>query len=134
MATKLQIEANRANAKKSRGPKSVSGKMKASRNALRHGLARIHTGEVPASLVSSISSYLGDKAASSAAIEVAHAKADLIRVRDVRFGMLAELLKSPGELAIKRLLGLDRYERAALAKQKRALRGKRKTADQLRDA
>jgi hypothetical protein len=123
MASELQIEANRKNAKKSRGPKSAAGKMKASRNALRHGLARVQDVEAPAldSLVSSISSYLGDLA-TAAAVEVARAKADLIRVREVRIGMLAELLQSPGELAVKRLLGLDRYERAALAKQKRALR------------
>lgn len=125
MASELQIEANRKNAKKSRGPKSAAGKKKASHNALRHGLARAQTDKasVPASLVSSISSYLGDLATTSAAIEVARAKADLIRVREVRVGMLAELLKSSGDLAVKRLLGLDRYERAALAKQKRALRG-----------
>jgi hypothetical protein len=125
MASELQIEANRKNAKKSKGPKSAAGKMKASRNALRHGLARILTGEVsaPHSLVSSISAYLGDPATAGAAVEVARAKAELTRVREVRIRMLAELLKSPRDLAVKRILGLDRYERAALAKQKRALRG-----------
>jgi hypothetical protein len=121
MASELQIEANRKNAKKSRGPKTAAGKMKASRNALRHGLARAREAPSLDSLVSSISSYLEDSATATA-VEVARAKADLIRVREVRIGMLAELLQSPGEFAVKRLLGLDRYERAALAKQKRALR------------
>src|SRR4051812_22386212 len=40
MATKAQIEANRRNGLRSRGPRSLCGKKRASRNALRHGLAR----------------------------------------------------------------------------------------------
>lgn len=38
MATQRQIEANRRNAKKSTGPKSAAGKMRAGRNARKHGL------------------------------------------------------------------------------------------------
>ena len=38
MASERQCAANRANAKKSTGPKSRGGKMRASRNAVRHGL------------------------------------------------------------------------------------------------
>lgn len=41
MATKAQIKANRANAKKSTGPRSKKGKERSARNALKHGfLAR----------------------------------------------------------------------------------------------
>jgi hypothetical protein len=39
MTTEKQIAANRENAKKSTGPKTVEGKRKARRNAFRHGLA-----------------------------------------------------------------------------------------------
>jgi hypothetical protein len=39
MATEKQIAANRANAKRSSGPKTVSGKLVSSRNAYRHGLS-----------------------------------------------------------------------------------------------
>ena len=39
MASEKQISANRANAIKSRGPRSAGGKARASRNATRHGLA-----------------------------------------------------------------------------------------------
>ena len=39
MATEKQIAANRANARRSTGPKTVAGKMASSRNAFRHGLS-----------------------------------------------------------------------------------------------
>ena len=47
MATPAQIAANRRNARKSTGPKSVSGKLKSSRNSRRHGLnSKLPQGEV----------------------------------------------------------------------------------------
>ncbi len=39
MATEKQIAANRANAQKSTGPRSVEGKIRAARNAVRHALS-----------------------------------------------------------------------------------------------
>jgi hypothetical protein len=41
MSSQAQLAANRANARKGRGPRSAAGKTRASRNALRHGLAAI---------------------------------------------------------------------------------------------
>lgn len=41
MSSQAKIAANRANGRKSRGPRTMAGKSKASRNALRHGLAAI---------------------------------------------------------------------------------------------
>ena len=38
MTSKARIEANRANARRSAGPRTAAGKARASRNALRHGL------------------------------------------------------------------------------------------------
>jgi hypothetical protein len=40
LASEKQIAANRANAKRSTGPKTAAGKQKSSRNAFRHGLFR----------------------------------------------------------------------------------------------
>jgi len=39
MASEKQIAANRANAKKSTGPRTPAGRAKSSRNAYRHGLS-----------------------------------------------------------------------------------------------
>jgi hypothetical protein len=41
MATPKQLAANRANARKSQGPRTAAGKARSSRNAFRHGLAAI---------------------------------------------------------------------------------------------
>jgi hypothetical protein len=41
MSSQARLAANRANARKSRGPRSAAGRTRASRNALRHGLAAI---------------------------------------------------------------------------------------------
>lgn len=49
MTTDRQLAANRHNGRKSSGPRSVAGRSRASRNALRHGLAAvIHRPPVPA--------------------------------------------------------------------------------------
>jgi hypothetical protein len=39
MASEKQIAANRANAKRSTGPKTAAGKLRSSREAFRHGLS-----------------------------------------------------------------------------------------------
>ena len=41
MSSQARLAANRANARKSRGPRTAAGRTRASRNALRHGLAAI---------------------------------------------------------------------------------------------
>ncbi|WP_409192579.1 hypothetical protein [Bradyrhizobium sp. RDM4] len=127
MASKRQIEANRANARRSTGPKTLSGKAKSSRNALRHGLARSCEGDDPefATLMVAIRAGLASEIGSEAAAAVAQAKRDLWRVRTVRQAMLADLLDGRTSAIGKRLNGLLRYERSALAMQKRVLRSLR---------
>ncbi|WP_439369398.1 hypothetical protein [Bradyrhizobium sp. DASA03120] len=124
MASHRQIEANRSNAKRSTGPKTVRGKAKSSHNALRHGLASTCKQDDPAfaPLMVAIGSGLGREIGSHTAAAVAQAKCELWRVRRIRQAMLADLSDCLVAAKVKRLKGLERYERAALAKQKRALR------------
>src|SRR3954453_14222370 len=65
MATAAQIEANRLNAQMSTGPKSASGKAKASLNSLKHGerakvVAPVLPQEDPAELVAKVRQWVED--------------------------------------------------------------------------
>ncbi|WLA68421.1 hypothetical protein [Bradyrhizobium diazoefficiens] len=127
MASKRQIEANRANAARSTGPKTVRGKANSSRNALRHGLAKSCKRDDPevATLMVAIRAGLAREIGPELAAAVAYAKCDLWRVRLVRQTVLADLWDCPIADVVRRLGGLERYERRALAAQKRALRSLR---------
>jgi hypothetical protein len=127
MASNRQIEANRSNAKRSTGPKTAGGKARSSQNALRHGLASSCKPDAPefATLMVAIRASLACEVGSETAAAIAHAKCELWHVRLVRQAMLAALWDHPiGDVA-RRLEGLERYERSALAAQKRALRSLR---------
>jgi hypothetical protein len=126
VATDRQIAANRANAKRSTGPKSPEGRLKASRNAYRHGLS------FPIVLDSESSPQLdvivaavvdpdpsGDQLL--AAREFALAQLDLSRIRKVRAGLLAKIDQAGDGSKLQRLVAMDRYERFALTKWRRAV-------------
>lgn len=102
MASERQIAANRSNAQRSTGPRTKAGKLKSSRNSLKHGLSSSKNGVWTAS--------------STAVTEVQLA---LERIRRVRVKLLLAVLESREPRLIKQLRGLDRYERTALAKRKR---------------
>lgn len=128
MTTEKQITANRANAKRSTGPKTLAGKLKSSRNAVRHGLS----GAMPLDArtlasINSIASALAGEDASQAqlisATEFAQAQLELLRVRSVR-AKQTEAIESD-EIDSRKLgclASLDRYERLALTKRRRASR------------
>ncbi|MFK4538450.1 hypothetical protein ABIA00_006633 [Bradyrhizobium ottawaense] len=124
MASIRQIEANRSNAKRSTGPKTAAGKTRSSRNALRHGLARSAIGDAveATNLAVAIASGLGHQVSPDAAMALARSKLALLQIRCLRQAMLAALLTSPLPVDLKGLQGLERYDRAALVQQKRALR------------
>ncbi|MGY4185921.1 hypothetical protein [Bradyrhizobium sp. USDA 4459] len=124
MASRRQIEANRANATRSTGPKSPAGKAKSCRNALRHGLARALNRDDPdiARLVDAIGPELLPQGTMDQVVDVARCKLELARIRAIRQQILAAVLGDPASARAKRLTGLERYERAALARQNRALR------------
>lgn len=123
MASRHQIEANRANAKRSTGPKTEVGKARSSRNAFRHGLSRWEPEESSADvLVAVIGPALMQPFGDVAALDLAHAGLQLAGVRDVRLRLLAALLADPDSVRTQDLAGLERYERAARARQRRGLR------------
>ncbi|WP_271596466.1 hypothetical protein [Bradyrhizobium sp. CCBAU 25360] len=124
MASVRQIEANRRNATRSTGPKSAGGKTRSSQNAVRHGLARSAIGDPAetANFAVAIASGLGHGVTPASALALARSKLALLRLRRLRQDMLAGLLADPIPAGLKRLKALERYERYALAQQRRALR------------
>jgi hypothetical protein len=137
--------ANRANARRSTGPKSVQGKARVSRNALRHGFARQNWAEgtlrdvARAEEVNALARAIAGDHASAAhlarALAVATAQHDLVLVRQARHGVEAAVGRArtedapaesqPGEFIdpalLTRVERLDRYERLALTRRRRAI-------------
>jgi hypothetical protein len=124
MATERQIAANRANAKRSTGPKTAAGKLKSSRNALGHGLS----GALPLDLarwseIDAIAWALTPQGAEQgrAAIEFAKAQVELRRIDAIRQEMWLRVdiaqLHAGG---LQQLVSLDRYERYARTRRRRA--------------
>ncbi|WP_456822168.1 hypothetical protein [Bradyrhizobium sp. USDA 4502] len=124
MASDRQIEANRRNAKHSTGPKTDQGKVRSSRNARRHGLSRV-TAYDSAQMDASTRAILDRLEQETLAIEpavIVGVQQELARVRAVRYELLAAFLLAPNTALTKRIGGLARYERAAFARQRRAMR------------
>jgi hypothetical protein len=125
MATERQIAANRVNAKKSTGPKTAAGRLKSSRNALRHGLSLPvqFDGETAAAIARALASNPSDEEQLAASTDVAQAQLELLRIRAVRAELMVMFDLASGNLEqLQRLAALDRYERFAHAKRRRASR------------
>jgi hypothetical protein len=127
LATEKQIAANRANAKHSTGPRTATGKLKASRNAYRHGLSSPMPLDLPsAAEVNLIARELAGEHATAdrlvSAADFASAQAELLRIRAIRTDEFAkvDLGASSNLKELGRLASLDRYERYALTKRRRA--------------
>src|SRR4051794_31090899 len=112
MATEKQIAANRANAKRSTGPKTVAGKLRSSRNAFRHGLtcpSPLDPLQVEAFAQALVGAKANDQRLPAAA-ELAKAQLDLLRIRAVRLRMMEGILQSADMQGLKQVQALDRYE------------------------
>lgn len=127
VATEKQIAANRANAQKSTGPKTAAGKQKSSRNAYRHGLScPLRLDPVTSAKADAIAHALvgddisGEKLAS--AEQFAQAQLELQRIRSTRADLMAKLEfhQSNRMWDLQLLVALDRYERYAYTKRRRA--------------
>lgn len=123
MASERQLRANRENAKRSTGPKTVAGRLKSSRNALRHGLSVPLSADPAAAMKACQIAQLfeaADDLQAMAAVEMAQARAQLLRVAAVRGKLIADFEVGSMDLNQgRRLAGLDRYERQALSRRKR---------------
>jgi hypothetical protein len=123
--TDRKLTANRLNAKKSTGPKSVGGKRNSAQNSLRHGLAvRVRNiadlqRDIKA-IAFGIARASGSDEITEASLQAAEAQVELFRIRNVRAAIHASGL-SYDELN-RRLASLERYERRAFSRRNRALR------------
>jgi hypothetical protein len=92
MASEQKIAANRANAAKSTGPRTVAGKKRAARNSLSHGLAIQYSGAEFTRLIEQgalrIVGDIYDEGDLELGRTAAEAELDLARVRRVKVGLI----------------------------------------------
>lgn len=128
MATAKQVAANQANAKRSTGPKTDAGKARSKRNAFKHGLScGLPVTSEPLPHIKALQDALvGEDAGEEqqlVAAEFACAQYQLLQIRGLRARQFAELPSDIDDEALPLLRGiaaLDRYERYALTKRRRA--------------
>jgi hypothetical protein len=125
MTSAAALTANRANAARSTGPRTRAGKAAIARNALRHGLSLPVLAEPAlaaevAALATRIAGEGTSEARRTAAVRIAEAQVDVLRVRRVRAQIMAEGFGEDDITA--RLMRLDRYERRALSRRKAAIK------------
>ena len=148
MTSERKIAANRRNAQRSSGPRTVHGKLAVSRNALHHGLAAVTLrAQVIAPeldrLTTAIAGENADSAQREQALIIAESELTLLRVRAVRTRIFEQMLlatgaadtREPSEQLLGRrragmigrppfeqLTRLERYERRAFSTREGAIR------------
>src|SRR5260370_4949726 len=124
MATDKQIAANRANCKRSTGPKTPAGQLKSSRNAFRHGLSLPLSADpqTQANIEALAGAVAGDTVTSAqlgAARQFAAAHLELTRIRNACAQVTSKLsTQAIDPHSVRRLLGFDRYEQRGLNQSK----------------
>jgi hypothetical protein len=129
MASDRQIAANRKNAKKSTGPLSEAGKRRSSKNAVRHGLASSNS-RFPKDIVELarlLSGASKDADPTFVSIDAVDAQMTLVEVKKMKTETLDRFLKGDRTCddthqMNEELRKLDRYERRALRRRRRALK------------
>jgi hypothetical protein len=122
---------NRLGAWRCTGPVTALGKLRAARNALRHGLnVPVLANPVMAKEVVELAERVANGSTDPQMRELAHqvaaAQVDVKRVRDARHALMAASVTEPrsGNVGdrIQELVALDRYERRAMSRRKLAIR------------
>ncbi|MBX9824168.1 MAG: hypothetical protein K2Y27_04140 [Xanthobacteraceae bacterium] len=130
MTVSRRPAANRRHAWRCTGPVTALGKLRAARNALRHGLnvpvlADPVLEKEVAELAVRIANGSTDSQLRELAVQVAAAQIDLRRVRHARHAIMDALAAEPGSSTasgkIQELVALDRYERRAMSRRKSAI-------------
>jgi hypothetical protein len=132
MTSDRKSASNRKNAQKSTGPRSEVGRRHSRRNALRHGFA-VAIGSDPSfskdieALAIIVASSSGGQTVGEFARQAAEAEIDLLRIRKLRASRFKAVYGNPEarredyfELD-ESLAKLERYERRAFSRRKRAL-------------
>ena len=128
MTSIRKINANRANAQASTGPRTRLGKVHAALNARRHGLSLPVTvnpvlAEQVAALARTFARTSRNPEIDELARDVAEAQIDLVRIRTARHDLLARTLGDANFAeAAQQLIRMERYERRALSRRKFAIR------------
>jgi hypothetical protein len=126
MASERQIAANRANAQKSTGPKTLAGRLKSSRNAYRHGLSNPMRLDPAMSakadaIAHALASETSDEAQLAKAQDLAQAQLELLSIHRIRAQLMSEVnFEALDTQKLGRLASLDRYERYAHTRRRRA--------------
>ena len=143
MTSESKIAANRRNSRRSSGPRTHTGKLNVSRNALRHGLAAatLRDAGIAAEvdrLATAIAGENADAVQREQALIIAESELSLLRVRAVRTNILEQMLATegssrgdranpvlPGVIGgayLDQLRRLERYERRAFSRRQGAIR------------
>jgi hypothetical protein len=126
VASEKQIAANRANALRSTGPRTAVGKRRSSRNAFRHGLScPLSLGTEDATKLAAIAQAVAGEGAGEArllsAAEFAQVQLEVLQIRARRTELIAKIdLGQCNMQELRRLTALDRYERYARTRRRRA--------------
>jgi hypothetical protein len=132
MSSQRKIDANKMNATRSTGPRTASGKIRASRNAVRHGLtAKFGTAETDVRNIEILAKALASEDRTNSTNELraaALAEMELIHIRKVR-AQSCDLFGHPGDTGAQGILlselltkaeNMDRYERRAISRKRKA--------------
>jgi hypothetical protein len=129
LASERQIAANRANAKKSTGPRTPAGRARSSQNARIHGLTSklidpVHD-RAPQEKIDELAGVGADQFRLDSAKNFLYAQLRLERVAEERQRLFEELLVSQNiaDKRLRRIAALDRYERYAYTLCSKGLRG-----------